>query len=662
MTEARGRYLTRFPIPEEFRAVFPKYAGRKQLITDELVGKAHPSGRPTSSDLLKHKQNIEEIEAVIERCKSQATSKAVVPSSEGAFLYSPDQIIDAIDLWQRKRIDTNRKFGQERELKELHGIEVPLEEFNGRDLISHRLDAVCAMSSRVIQEQSGRFKGRYFVGFDVSCFLERGEFDAYSAIPDFQEQFAQALNGEGLSLRPNAPILGRAFAISAFAAAWARVVRSELYWLCGSELHGADECNHASDIQTSSDQHVKSQIAVIGNTRYETQRLSQLFESYLKSENRKNADRKQTHWQLLIDNFGDIDPADCEPKHFDKLKTEMRDAPLVKSGVYKGIKLSELIARKDEIKERFGNCDPREPKTVFDYFCSYKAVFEYARILRIVKFNPLEGVMPPKPKSARKIKAYSDDDIALIFSKPLFTGCDKVRTAFGRLWGYRNISGSVIERDGRYYMPILALFTGARMEELGGARTEDIKQRSGIWYLDLTNRSLKTENSKRIVPLHPQLVDPNGINFISYLKERQYQRDEYLFPEFRPLPSEEHGLGVEIIALSDDDLDDDDKIQDQDIEVIKMTAKYSKWFGNWCRENRVKQKGKNFHSFRHTMKARLRLPDTNERINDLITGHATLSTGAGYGDDPETILAQLPILYDAICRVVYPTFPKLPDR
>jgi hypothetical protein len=70
-------------------------------------------------------------------------------SSSEPRLYEPNEIIGAIDRGQRKRIDHTLKFGQERELKELSGIEVQLEDFEGRDLISLRLDAICERSRRI---------------------------------------------------------------------------------------------------------------------------------------------------------------------------------------------------------------------------------------------------------------------------------------------------------------------------------------------------------------------------------------------------------------------------------------------------------------------------------------------------------------------------------
>lgn len=647
MVKVGAAYKVKRPIPEHAWAEFPELKGKARIKVVSL-------GADEKSAKRRFLSEIDAIEARIERAALKAPKTAKPIQSSEPRLYEPKEILAAIDRWRDKRTVAHQKFGHERELKELNGIEVPLEDFDGRDLTLHRLDAIGVMCRRIIKEEAGRTKGKYFVGFDAARFSAHGEFDAYNALPDFQERMALALNEEGINLRSNAPILIKSFAIEAFAEAWSRVLKSELHWLCGSLLYEPSE----SILMTEGEQPAKPAAPNVKQQR-KVHTLSQLLDSYLESEERNDASRKRTHWRLLINNVGDINPRECLAEHFVQLKINMRKAPLVRSDTYKALSLEELIQRKEEIAEKTGNTEPRDPKTIFDYFCSFQTVFEYACLLKLVDDNPLKGLMPPKPKFSKKIKAYNDEDIALIFSKPMFNGCDKVRTEKGQLWGYRKTSGQKIERDGRYFMPILALFTGARMEELGGARIADFKEHNGVWYLDLTKRKLKTESSKRIVPLHPRLLNTRDIDFLGYLGERRRLGDEYLFPEFRPSVSEENGLKSEILALMDDELDEDDQIQDQDGDVIKMTAYYSKWFAAWSLANKVKQKGKNFHSFRHTMKARLRMPNTNEHLNDLITGHARPSTGAAYGGDDETVLSMLPELFEAICRVEYPTFPEL---
>ena len=62
-----------------------------------------------------------------------------------------------------------------------------------------------------------------------------------------------------------------------------------------------------------------------------------------------------------------------------------------------------------------------------------------------------------------------------------------------------------------FWIPLLGLYTGARLEELCQLLVEDVVKRDGIWCLDMRDdnaerKSVKT-GERRIVPLHPFIVD-----------------------------------------------------------------------------------------------------------------------------------------------------------
>jgi integrase len=55
------------------------------------------------------------------------------------------------------------------------------------------------------------------------------------------------------------------------------------------------------------------------------------------------------------------------------------------------------------------------------------------------------------------------------------------------------------------WLPLLGLWTGARLEELGGLRVEDVKQEGSIPYIFIRatdGRRLKNKGSERRVPSH----------------------------------------------------------------------------------------------------------------------------------------------------------------
>jgi len=66
------------------------------------------------------------------------------------------------------------------------------------------------------------------------------------------------------------------------------------------------------------------------------------------------------------------------------------------------------------------------------------------------------------------------------------------------------------------------LFSGARPNEIAQLLVTDLKRTpKGTWYLDLDDedgKALKTETSRRRVPLHPELI---RLGFVAFVEERR---------------------------------------------------------------------------------------------------------------------------------------------
>lgn len=90
----------------------------------------------------------------------------------------------------------------------------------------------------------------------------------------------------------------------------------------------------------------------------------------------------------------------------------------------------------------------------------------------------------------------------------------------------------------KFWLPLLGLFTGARLSELCQAYCKDIIQIDGIWCLHIRqnekdeNTRLKTRNANRIVPLHPVLVGELG--FIEFVERIRRTRAKRIFPDCQP--------------------------------------------------------------------------------------------------------------------------------
>jgi integrase len=78
-----------------------------------------------------------------------------------------------------------------------------------------------------------------------------------------------------------------------------------------------------------------------------------------------------------------------------------------------------------------------------------------------------------------------------------------------------------------FWLPLLGLFTGARLGELTQLHVGDVREEEGIPFLDINDdapdKKLKNPSSKRRIPLHPVLVD---LGFLSYVESVRKQRGD----------------------------------------------------------------------------------------------------------------------------------------
>lgn len=195
---------------------------------------------------------------------------------------------------------------------------------------------------------------------------------------------------------------------------------------------------------------------------------------------------------------------------------------------------------------------------------------------------------------------FSLSDLQAIFSSPVYANGDRPKG--GRL-------------EAAYWLPLLGLFTGARLEEIGQLRVSDVqlkeypdqdgKMLSG-WFLHITGATddkgqanrIKNSASERLVPLHPEL---ERLGFIAYVEKLPDQKGR-VFPDLKP----------NIFG--------------------RLTAKWGEWFGPYMRNVcGITDKRKVFHSFRHTFKDYVRRARIAEGVQRQLMGHAGKDVADDYG-------------------------------
>jgi integrase len=234
-----------------------------------------------------------------------------------------------------------------------------------------------------------------------------------------------------------------------------------------------------------------------------------------------------------------------------------------------------------------------------------KSMFELAKSNGMVSANPFADLKLVKPSRVEKPRlSFSQADLDLVFQSPVFTK------------GQRPLGGA---GEAAYWIPLIALMTGMRLEEIGQLRNTDIKQNDDIWFIDLDytpeqGRWLKNDSSRRQIPIHQCLLDLGFLGVVSNAPGR-------LFPLLRSAGNRQ------------------------------LTASWSQWFGLYLRRDiALTDTRKTFHSFRHTFKDMCRVAGVPKDIHDRLTGHKSSDVGDGYG------AAQYPLrpLADAVQKITIP--------
>ncbi|TRW17721.1 site-specific integrase [Glacieibacterium frigidum] len=122
-----------------------------------------------------------------------------------------------------------------------------------------------------------------------------------------------------------------------------------------------------------------------------------------------------------------------------------------------------------------------------------------------------------------KRAAWTPDEVNRMLSAPIWFGCHSPDDRFQQ--------GNVVVHDAWYWAPLLAVLYGGRSSETVALALSEIFETDPIPYfsIEFTEiRALKTAQSKRKLPIHPELI---RLGFVEYVSAMRTAGHEYLFPE-----------------------------------------------------------------------------------------------------------------------------------
>jgi len=183
----------------------------------------------------------------------------------------------------------------------------------------------------------------------------------------------------------------------------------------------------------------------------------------------------------------------------------------------------------------------------------------------------------------------------------------------------------------KFWVPMIALFSGARLEEICQLYIQDVVCIDDVWQFRITREDskgegkkvrIKTKSSERSVPIHSQLLSMGFVEYFAEVRDTGVQR---LFPE-----------------LSNDN------------QKQKYSFSVTKWFGDTLSQQigYDKRSGYCFHSFRKNVIQNLQhLTDIPREVRKAVVGH---SKGGGDTHEDYERAYDAHVLDPVLGRLAYP--------
>jgi integrase len=296
-------------------------------------------------------------------------------------------------------------------------------------------------------------------------------------------------------------------------------------------------------------------------------------------------------YKLLVGIAGDRDMSELDYKALSGFRDTLLKFPsnVSKRRAYRGKEISEILTMKVD--------KTLSVSSVNKHIIRVGAFLKWAVKRGYVAANFAEGLTITKrgTKESEEREAYLHEDLLSLVRSPL--------------------AGFWKARPERFWIPILGLYSGARLNELCQLSVEDVREEDSLLCLDINDKGadkrLKNASSRRVIPVHPILLE---LGFKEYAEGLRGKGAVRLWPALR---KGRDGYG----------------------------HAFGKWFQGFNRRYVTTNRKRVFHSFRHCLADGLKQRGVDGNIIAEILGHSlgnsiSLSRyGKAYG--PKVLLEAL---------------------
>lgn len=243
----------------------------------------------------------------------------------------------------------------------------------------------------------------------------------------------------------------------------------------------------------------------------------------------------------------------------------------------------------------------RAATTINDQLSALKSFFDYCIDNKVVNMvNPAHGLLIPGANNlAESYDPFVEAELQKIFEPGMYLKKNKIPDLY---WG-----------------PLLALFTGARAEELASLDISQVYSVKGIHIIHILDG--KTVNAKRRVPVHDQLLALGFLDYVACVKNAGYTK---LFPH---LKGGKNGYKKNMCRQFGEYLD---------LPAVNIVDPL-----------------KVFHSFRHTVVTALTNAGVNDGLKRALVGHDIDTRTSAHDDYIHASMLTVPNLQIAINKLFY---------
>lgn len=295
-------------------------------------------------------------------------------------------------------------------------------------------------------------------------------------------------------------------------------------------------------------------------------KLSTLIEQYIACQDVENSwqdktqDENKAIFETLVEIVGDIDLDEIDHQTADTYRATLKRLPpnMKKVPKYRGKSVRQILALKPK--------HTLSDTSVNKYMRRISALFNWAvdRELVIKNYFRRKPIQESR-RANEKRDMLTTEDLAALFNPERFH--------------------AEADQPFKFWTPLIALYTGARQNEIAQLDGADVREVHGVWCFRFITAKQK-KYTERIVPIHSRLIE---LGIVEYAAKQPGK----LFPE---LHERRDGYGQMV----------------------------SKWYNRYRRRCGITAvRNKDFHSFRHTFSTELFRVGVNPTLIAELDGHVT---------------------------------------